>query len=197
MKNEAMHKKYKKQRVKLNFFRVARKGLWCKVAVQQIIIYLTSFYLKTSTSFATQYFSFLIPQNSVHCLRSLFVSRLPIWRTQTILILKMRRILYNFYTKISKSRGLNFANFGGRVEPHTVSTQKFLLFPQFGKPKGPNLKRRVEPYTFYTQKFLWDPSFGKLRTIFFMYYQIYISIRRQDRSITIYSHRKNRGPYGQ
>ena len=37
--------------------------------------------------------------------------------------MQMRRIRYNFYAKISKSRGLNFGNVGGRVEPHTFSTR--------------------------------------------------------------------------
>ena len=45
------------------------------------------------------------------------------------------RIWYNFYAKISKSRGLNFANFARCVEPHTFFTRIFLWVPCFGERK--------------------------------------------------------------
>ena len=83
-------------------------------------------------------------------------------------ILKMRRIRYNFYAKISKSRGLNFANFGGPVEPHTFCTRKFLWVPSFGEHKG-----------------------GKK----FNVPNLHTSARSIDSNL--HAHRKNRGPYGQ
>ena len=73
----------------------------------------------------------------------------------------MRRIRYNFYAKISKSKRLNFANFGGRVEPHTFCTRKFIWVPSFGEHKHLNFEKRVEPHTFCSQTFVWVPSFGE------------------------------------
>ena len=56
---------------------------------------------------------------------------------------------------------VKFANFGGRVEPHTFSTRKFIWVPSFGEHKHLNFEKRVEPHTFSTRNFLWVPSFGE------------------------------------
>ena len=59
-----------------------------------------------------------------------------------------------------------FANFGRRVEPYTISTRQLLWVPSFGERKHLNLKKRCrEP--FKLRNYLKVPNFGERNSLNF------------------------------